>query len=117
MLSMHYLRGGLFESMIIADLFKSFYNQAQQPSIYFWHDSHGHEVDCVIDMSIKLIPIEIKSSETIDMSFFKGLEYWNNLAQANPKDSYIIYGGKENQHRSKGNIVSWSCIPNFVEKI
>ena len=34
----HYLRGSLFESMIISDLLKQQYNLEQQPSLYFWRD-------------------------------------------------------------------------------
>ena len=35
-LTTHYLRGGLFESLIISDLIKNQYNVALEPSHYFW---------------------------------------------------------------------------------
>jgi len=113
----HYLRGGLFESMIISDLMKGYYNCGERPSLYFWRDSHGREVDCIIDIGTKLLPIEIKSGETIDLSYFKGLDYWNDLAQADPEDGYVIYGGKENQGRTKGNIVSWVNTQKIIDKV
>lgn len=116
-LSTHYLRGGLFESMVISDLLKNYYNRGERPSLYFWRDSHGHEIDCIIDMGTKLIPIEIKAGETIDLSYFKGLDYWNDLAQVSPENGYVIYGGKENQRRSKGNIVSWVNIQSIIDKL
>lgn len=112
----HYLRGGLFESMIINELYKQYYNQGIQPGLYFWRDSHGHEMDCIIDRGSKLIPIEIKAGETIDSSYFDGLEYWNEMAKADPEEGYVIYGGKENQSRSKGNVISWRAISKVVDK-
>ncbi|CAN5135192.1 ATP-binding protein [soil metagenome] len=112
----HYLRGGLFESMIINELYKQYYNQGTQPGLYFWRDSHGHEMDCIIDRGARLIPIEIKAGETIDSSYFDGLEYWNELAKSDPEQGYLIYGGKENQSRSKGNVISWRAINKIVDK-
>jgi uncharacterized protein len=103
----HYLRGGLFESLIISDLMKNSYNKALDPSLYFWRDSQGHEIDCLIEKALKMIPIEIKAGYTINKDFFKGLNYWNNLTSSNPKNGYIIYSGNEVQHRSLGNVLSW----------
>jgi len=45
----HYSRGGIFESFIFSELLKEFYNKGRQPHIYFWRDSAGHEVDCIIE--------------------------------------------------------------------
>ncbi len=103
----HYLRGGLFETMIISDFYKLYYNRDREPHLYFWRDKTGHEVDLIIERAQYLYPVEIKASQTPSMSYFKGLAYWNKLADADPKNSFVVYGGDENQQRSKGNIVSW----------
>jgi len=116
-LAQHYLRGGLFESMIISDLFKEYYNRGERPSIFFWRDKTGHEVDCMIDQGVRLIPIEIKSGETIGAGFFSGLEYWNKLVDADSADTYLVYGGQENQSREKGNVVSWRNVDTIVDRI
>lgn len=116
-LAQHYLRGGLFESMIISDLFKEYFNRGERPSIYFWRDKTGHEVDCMIDQGVRLIPIEIKSGETIGAGFFSGLEYWNKLVGADSADTYLVYGGQENQSREKGNVVSWRNVDTIVDRI
>lgn len=116
-LSSHYLRGGLFESYIISDIMKQFYNKGIQPSIYFWRDKAGHELDCLIERGAKLIPIEIKSGETITDSYFDGLEYWNSLSGADPKDGYVIYAGDSMQERKKGNIIGWKSMPEVFDKL
>lgn len=111
----HYLRGGLGESLIISELFKAFYNQGQEPSVYFWRDSHGHEIDCLLDYGTTLVPIEIKSGKTLNQRLFEGLHYWCELANVDQANSYLIYGGSENDTRSVGNIVSWQHAGDIVK--
>ncbi|HVX01090.1 MAG TPA: ATP-binding protein, partial [Candidatus Babeliaceae bacterium] len=108
--STHYLRGALFESLIISDLYKCFYNTARAPRLYFWRDNHGHEIDCIIEKGQHLMPIEIKASRTIHLDFFKGLQYWLNLAGTDKRDSFVIYGGDNYFTLSNGTIVSWKEI-------
>jgi uncharacterized protein len=115
-LALHYLKGGLFESMIISDLYKSFYNSDRSPRLYFWRDKTGHEVDCILERADKLFPIEIKAGMTINNDFFDGLAYWNELAHAKPENSFVVYGGTEIQKRSKGNVIGWPHISSIFEK-
>lgn len=112
----HYLKGGLFESMILSDLYKNFYNQAQEPSIYFWRDSHGHEIDCLLDFGTQLVPIEIKAGKTIQPNFFDGLHYWCDLANVSYDQGYVIYSGNETQARTRGTIVSWQSVDSIIKK-
>ena len=116
-LATHYLYGGIFESFVIAELLKHYYNKGQKPSIYFWRDSHGHEVDCIIEEGNSLISLEIKAGQTIDSGYFAGLNYWNELAHGDRSKSFIIYGGLENQHRSLGNVISWQSIAKIFYEI
>lgn len=115
-LKFHYLRGGLVESFVISELYKGYYNRGIRPSLSFWRDSQGHEIDCIIERGPKLIPLEIKSALTINDSFFTGVSYWNELAQTSPDDSYVIYGGDKNWHRSKAHVIAWSNIDDLINK-
>jgi len=73
-LSLSPLFGSMFESLVIADFYKQFYNQALTPSLYFWRDKNGSiEVDCLIERDNKITPIEIKSTETYQASLFHSL--------------------------------------------
>jgi len=106
----HYLRGPLFESMILADLMKQRFNAGLTPNLYFWRDKSGHEVDCILEEGTNLIPIEIKSAETINSDFFSNLVKWSQLAKTNVGTNYVIYGGKETQVRSQGIALSWTQL-------
>ncbi len=109
----HYLRGGLFESMIISDLIKQRYNVGLPPNIYFWRDKLGHEVDCIIDKDGKLIPIEIKAGMTISSDYFQSLGKWCALAETNPANGIVIYAGDAAQKRQNGQVIGWQNISDI----
>ncbi len=113
----HYLRGGLIESFIIADFLKQQHNLEQQPSLYFWRDQTGNELDCVIDKSPYAVPIEIKGSNTIATDFFKGLQYWKKLTENTSTPGYVVYCGDENQSWPQAKVLSWKSIGNFIQDI
>ena len=107
-LATHWARGPLFENMVVSDLMKYHYNRAIVPPLYYWRDSTGNEVDCLIDSGLQVKSIEIKSSSTISSDFFKGLNYYGKLnAQAVP---YLIYGGLTPQVRKEGKVIAWNSI-------
>lgn len=117
MVSLSPFRGHLFENLIVSDLYKQFSNLGRRPPLSFWRDRNGRiEVDCIIDYGGKLIPIEIKSSETVSSDFFKGIEQWNSLSQTDPADNLIIYAGTTKQSRSNGSILSWKDSSDLVKK-
>lgn len=107
----HYLRGGLFESMVLSELAKQKYNSGQMPQLFFWRDQHGHEVDCIVEHKNKLLPIEIKSGQTISSDFFDGLDYWKKLS--NQSNGFVVYGGTEKQSREKGEVLGWRDVATF----
>ncbi|MBW2049237.1 MAG: DUF4143 domain-containing protein [Deltaproteobacteria bacterium] len=57
-------RGAIFESLVVSEFYKNFMHRWEQPSLYFWRDAAGHQVDLTVDLGTKLIPIEIKSGQT-----------------------------------------------------
>lgn len=106
----HYLRGGLFESMILSDLLKKRYHHGLPPNVYFWRDKLGTEVDCILEEGARLIPIEIKSSATIQPDMFEGLLKWCHWAEIPADQGTVIYAGDEKQKRSQGHILSWRLL-------
>lgn len=114
-------RGPLFENMIITDLYKQYCNRGTIPPLYFWRDQSGaHEIDCILDEGIMHVPLEIKSGQTINPLFFKGLEYWYTLTQTDSAHNnlgYLIYGGTEPQIRSKGQVLGWQDTAFLIERV
>ena len=74
------MRGNIFETLIVSELVKTYFNQTETSPISFWRDSAGNEVDILIDQGGKLRPIEIKSGRTLTRDAFAGLVKWISLA-------------------------------------
>lgn len=106
----HYLRGALFESIIISNFLKNRYHHALPPNAYFWRDKTGHEIDCLLEEKAKITPIEIKSTATITQDLFEGLNKWTQIADYPEQDGVIIYGGHEEQKRKNGHVLSWKDL-------
>lgn len=111
-------RGNLFESLIISDFQKQFYNAALgTPSTYYWRDQNGRiEIDCLLDRGDLIYPIEIKSGATLNPSFFDGITAWNKVSESDPTHSTVIYGGTTSQTRKNGQVLSWQNADRFIEK-
>ena len=97
-LTLHPFRGSLFENMVILDLLKKRYNAGKPHNLYFWRDNLGNEVDLLIKHSNRLLPVEIKSGQTITNDYFKGILFWHKITQS--QGGYIVYGGEMKQNRS-----------------
>ncbi|MFH1457472.1 MAG: ATP-binding protein [Patescibacteria group bacterium] len=107
------LKGELFETFVIAELMKNRFNEGQKNNNYFWRDKTGNEIDCLIETANNITPIEIKSGKTITSDYFKNINYWNKLSKNRPGQSYVVYGGNENQKRKQGNIISWNSLESI----
>jgi uncharacterized protein len=116
-LSEHYLRGGLIESFIISDLFKQYYNLDQRPSLYFWRDHLGNEIDCLVEQALNITPIEIKSGKTVNADYFKQFIYLKKIEQFPTSKNFVIYGGLENQNWPEAQVLSWQHAGKLIQSI
>ena len=111
---LHFARGAIFENLIITELMKQSYHSGNEPSLYFWRDHKGKEIDLILEDGTSLIPVEIKSGSTKKGDYFSGLDYWNKLSGNSPDNSYVIYGGNEKQVRSNGKLLSWQSMSEVM---
>ena len=87
------LVGQLFENLVVIECLKSRTNQGKLPSLYFFRDSNGNEVDILFDSGRDLVAIEVKSSATYRQELLKGLKRLRGLAP-DVKRSYLVYAGE-----------------------
>lgn len=109
-LKSHPLIGWIFETFIVAECYKRFYNLAKEPPLYFWRDQTQNEIDLLIFEGQKAFPIEIKLSQSFHTDFRKSIEQWIELSK-NPADrGAVIYcGEKMNTHQSIP-AYPWYCL-------
>jgi predicted AAA+ superfamily ATPase len=103
----HYLKGNLFENLIISEFFKERYNKGKPSNLFFWRDHIGNEVDLLIEQGNTLTPIEIKSSQTLHSSLMDGLKKYTKISLQNAQSSHLIYGGKRSTTLDRYNAHSW----------
>ena len=109
-LSTHYLRGSLFENMVINEFTKRSLNRGNEPALSFWRDSTGHEIDLIVSEEGSQHAYEIKSGATFSTDFFKGLNYWAGLSGAAPSRRTVIYMGETALMTSDGDLRPWKDL-------
>jgi len=113
-LAIHPLRGGLFECLVVAELAKARFNRALPSNLYFWRNNTGDEIDLIIDHGERLVPVEMKSSQTLAPDQFRGLERWQAFS-GSTGSVYLVYGGREPHRRGTARIVPWRGINSVRE--
>ena len=117
----HPLRGAIFESYIVSEVYKYYYHNGIPDSIYYFRDYQGHEVDLLIENSLSINLIEIKSSATFQENYLKGLKYFEkNYTGAITKS--LIYGGEEIYKYKDTDILNWKNVsglflPDFFSTV
>lgn len=114
-LASHYLRGGLFENMVVNEFLKSFFNRGREPSMSFWRDSTGNEVDLLVSEAGVQRAFEIKSGATFSGDYFKGLNFWSRLSGADSSRKSVIFAGENPMTTSDGSVVPWNSLPEFLK--
>jgi predicted AAA+ superfamily ATPase len=108
-LGTHFLRGGLFENMVVSETLKYYYNNGKVPDIYYWKDKTGHEIDLLIDRGTKSpAAFEIKSGLTRNKEYFINFNYWNKLLGNSENRNAVIYSGTETLRASYGDYIPFN---------
>lgn len=103
-LAVHPLRGAVFESFVVAEMAKVFLHHGEPAPLYFWRDSHGREVDALLDFAVRKVAVEVKSGLTVAADAFRGLEAYRALSGA---DGVLVYGGDEAYERRGCRVRPW----------
>ncbi|MEI8186982.1 MAG: ATP-binding protein [Chlorobiaceae bacterium] len=115
LLSLHPMRGAIFESFIIGDFLKSRYNLGLPSDLYFWRDNNGLEADLVFNRGTKLQPVEIKSGQTVTDDYIRAGFKAARFAASEALQPWLIYGGNSSYERSGVSVMSWRDIAKLTE--
>ncbi len=107
-LDLHFLKGGLFENLVINEFIKRFRNQGRRDVPYFWRERSGREIDCLLADAETLTPIEIKAGKTASNSYFNNIQAWS--AFTGVEEGYVVYGGDISLQTSNGQLISWKDL-------
>ncbi|MBA4376998.1 MAG: AAA family ATPase [Anaerolinea sp.] len=112
---LHYMKGALFENLIINEFIKRNFNRGENRQPYFWQDNHGKEIDCLLVNGDRATPVEVKSGKTMSASYFDNLKYWRNLADLPDDRGYVVYGGDQSMQTSTGALISWRNLDRISD--
>ncbi|UKH19743.1 ATP-binding protein [Actinobacillus pleuropneumoniae] len=80
--------GQFFETFVVSEIIKSFYNKGIEPPIYFYRDTNQKEIDLLIEYDRTLYPVEIKTSASPDKKMVKAF----GILKDNLPESEITIG-------------------------
>lgn len=103
----HALKGSIFESFVLSEIYKVFSHHGEAPPLYYWRDRTGHEVDLILDYGNQLFPLECKAGETLTESYFQGLRYYLSLKKNPNQTGGLIYSGNQSLVRNGFHIFNW----------
>jgi uncharacterized protein len=106
-LNTHSMRGALFETFVIGEMMKARFNSGLPGHLYFWRDRSGIEIDVLIQSGEQLQPVEIKSGQTLNQDYFKGLRKWLAIAGPLAEDPILIYGGDQTLTHFGIRVLPW----------
>jgi hypothetical protein len=111
----HYMKGSLFENLILNEFIKRSFNRGENRQPYYWQDNHGKEIDCLLVNGDKVTAIEIKSGKTVSLSYFDNLSFWRSLADLPENLEYVVYGGDQSMQTSAGTLISWKNLDRIPD--
>lgn len=116
MIKTHYLYGALYENLIISEIIKQHHHAGKIPSVYYWRESNGTEIDCIIKSSAqKIIALEIKAGETFNKDFLKNFK---NLPSNNDHiEKTLIYTGDNSTTIQDVKLIGHSDFKQFLTQI
>jgi uncharacterized protein len=58
------LGGPLFEGLVVTETLKQQAHRGLRPAVWFWRTRDGHEVDLLVPLGGRLLPVEVKLTST-----------------------------------------------------
>ncbi len=110
----HPLRGAIFESWVVSEVYKNRVHQGLPVRLCHFRDAKKLEVDLILEEADRLTAAEMKSSATIAGDFFDALRrLGGHVGRTAPHlkfDPRIVFGGQTGQRRSGVTVIPWKEI-------
>jgi predicted AAA+ superfamily ATPase len=113
----HPLRGAIFETWVVSEIYKARANRGETGSLFHYRETRGAEVDVVVEGGRTLILVEAKSGATVAGDFFSSLDALSGLIT--PSDTgrairkIVVYGGDQESQMRDTRILPWMNVPRM----
>jgi hypothetical protein len=111
------MAGALFEGMVVSEAVKVFTVAGKRPDLFFWRSHDGLEVDLIIQIGTRFIPVEIKLTATPTLKHLEPLNRFRQLAGADAADIGILICRAEQQTALPNNnlVMPWREFPRWLQ--
>ena len=117
-LRLHPMRGAIFESWVVSEIYKAWVHSGVQPNLFHYREARGPEIDLLVEQGEELAAVEIKSGATTTADYFKNLKRFSERMTGAGKThrvrNYVVYGGDDSQRRSDAQVLSWRDVQKLV---
>ena len=113
----HYMYGSLFENLVVSEIIKTCQHLGKQYSIYYWRESNGTEIDCILEIENRTIALEIKSGQTFTKEYLKNLKIFSKEKTQQNFEKKIIYNGDDSMMVSDIELLNWKQFPGFLKNL
>lgn len=113
----HPLRGAVFETWVVSEVYKSLVHGGRPPNLHHYRESRGLEIDLLIGRGDRLDAVEIKSGATLATDFFRNLDRLpERLAAAGLAEGrrFLVYGGETSQRRTQARVLPWREVGSLA---
>ncbi len=112
-LDTHYLRGNLFENLVINRFRMKSFNTGNDPVLNFWRDKNGVEIDLITQNGSgdnSIMAWEIKAGATYSEDYFKNLKLWSLYSGLSAENCSVVYTGQNALKTKNGALVPWQKL-------
>ena len=109
----HPLRGALFENAVVNEIMKFDLNRNRPAELFFFRDSNGNEVDLLYRRGLDLLPIEIKSGQTISKDFFRHINRFRQSVEADA-GAAVYTGANARRYDNGQSVIPFHQLPTFL---
>jgi predicted AAA+ superfamily ATPase len=111
------MAGAFFEGVVVSEAVKVFTIAGKRPDLFFWRSHDGLEVDLIIQIGARFLPVEIKLTATPTLKHLEPLNRFRQLAGTDAADVGILVCGAEQQAVLPNNnlVLPWREFPRWLQ--
>ena len=112
------MAGALFEGLVVSEAVKVFTHAGRRPDLYFWRSQDGLEVDLLVPVAGRLLPVEIKATATPTARHAQPLDRFRRTAgSASAEQGLLVCRVQEPRPLPGGHrALPWSEFPGWLEE-
>jgi predicted AAA+ superfamily ATPase len=111
--------GALFEGLIVSETIKAFTHNGKRADCYYWRSHDGMEVDLLVQVQGKYLPVEIKLTSTPTLKHIQPLNKFKTLAGKDASATGILVCRTRQKIQMPDNNIAlpWHQYPKYISEL